>query len=63
MLPTSPAANCANGSLRLVNGSVRSSGRVEICMQQQWGTICDDNWGVAESAVICRQLNLPSEGK
>ena len=45
-----------------MDGSTSSSGRVEICMQEQWGTICDDNWGVTESAVVCRQLNLPSEG-
>lgn len=22
----------------------------------QWGTICDDNWGMEEGHVVCRQL-------
>lgn len=46
----------------MADGGSNFSGRVEICIQQQWGTICDDNWGVAESAVVCRQLGLSSEG-
>ena len=49
------------GVVRLVDGvnvdGVRVYGRVEICINQQWGTVCDD-WDVAEALVACSQLGF-----
>ena len=49
---------CTNGTVRLVNGSLDSAGRVEICINGVWGTVCGQwyNWSENEARVVCRQL-------
>ncbi|XP_047429618.1 deleted in malignant brain tumors 1 protein-like [Mugil cephalus] len=49
---------CTNSKpIRLVNGTSRCSGRVEVYHDGQWGTVCDDRWGMPEAAVSCREMN------
>ena len=51
-----PAKNCSNGELRLKGGHVVNEGRVEICYNNRWGTVCHDNWSTQNAIVACRQL-------
>lgn len=50
------------GDLRLVQGAVADSrilsGRVEIFINEQWGTICGDLFDQIDADVVCKQLGF-----
>ena len=54
---------CLYGQLRLVNGPRPNVGRLEICIEGNWGTICDDDWSEANAQVVCRQLGYSPDSK
>ena len=51
--------SCTNGALRLVGGRSSNEGRVEICINGVWGTMCHSYWDNSDARVVCRQLGFP----
>ncbi len=54
---------CSEGDIRLEGSLNNYEGRVEICYDGAWGTVCDDSWGSNDAAVVCRQLGIPDASK
>ena len=58
---------CADGAVRLAgSGSVVgrgvTGGRVEVCINEAWGTVCDQMWSTEDAKVICGQLGFLQSG-
>ncbi|XP_071835447.1 scavenger receptor cysteine-rich domain superfamily protein-like isoform X1 [Apostichopus japonicus] len=43
-------------AVRLVGGSNQLEGRAEVYVNNQWGSICADNWDSKDAKVFCNQL-------
>ena len=63
---------CNATDIRLVSNHVEqdgidnnssTEGRVEICLNGVWGTVCDDGWDRLDAKVVCQQLNLTTHCK
>ena len=51
--------SCKDGEVRLVGGDTPNEGRVEMCLNNTFGTICDDfTWGDSDVEEICNQLGF-----
>ena len=53
---------CKLGDTRLVNGSKPNEGRVEVCIDNVWGTVCDDRFQPPDAVIVCRQLGYSDLG-
>ena len=56
-----PADNCGYGDMRLVGGETEAEGRVEMCINGRWGTMCDNEWSDRHTAVVCRYLGFSDD--
>ena len=46
-----------------MDGSMYREGRVEVCVDGRWGTVCGERWGDTEAGLVCVRLGFPAEGK
>ena len=67
--------SCLEGAVRLLrseelddyssvydNSDERLVGRVEVCIGENYVTVCDDEWGNSDASVVCRQLGFSPYG-
>ena len=52
----------ASGSIRLVSSSYYAAvaGRLEVFLNNEWGTICDSGWDGNDARVACKELGFLS---
>ncbi len=46
------------GQLRLQGGPSIIEGRLEVCIDNVWGTVCEDMFQESSAQVVCRQLGF-----
>ncbi len=46
-----------------MDGSSHNEGRVEVCSNGRWGTVCGDGWTEREAALVCSRLGYPTLSK
>ena len=54
---------CTEYSVQLVGGNSYLEGRVEVCVNGLWGTVCNNNWDFYDAIVVCRELGHSTVGK
>lgn len=54
--------NCPHGSIQLMGGNNPYEGRVEVCINRKWGTVCNRGWRDVDARVACRKLGYNGGG-
>ena len=54
--PSVSFANCRHADVRLQDGSYPNEGRVEVCINGVWSSVCDIGWDSSDANIVCSQL-------
>ena len=55
---------CEDGDIQVeLNASGLPIGRVLICQNENWGTLCVDGWSDDDASVVCARLGHPRKGQ
>ena len=56
------STNCQNGDVRLVGGNFVTEGRLEVCTNGIWGTVCGISFDAIDAYIVCKELGLGLSG-
>ena len=56
-----PTSNCNDGNIRVID-TTDDSGRVQICENGIYNSICSEQWTDSNAEVVCRELGLVPQG-
>ena len=45
-----------------MDGAIQQEGRVEVCNNGVWGSVCDHSWDKTDAHVICQQMGQSELG-
>ena len=54
--------DCTDGSIILVGGNKPNEGRVEICVNGSWGTVCDSSFDLHDAEAACKRIGYSQLG-
>lgn len=56
-------APCVDGAVQVIGDSgYNSFGRLEVCINSTWGTVCGQRGTHLDASVVCRQLGFSPLG-
>ena len=53
---------CSDREIRLSGSSSKTAGRVEVCVESVWTSLCDQSWDLSDAMVACRHLGYSPYG-
>ena len=62
ILYTAPSV-CSEGAVRLMDGVIQQEGRIEVCSNGVWGSVCDQAWDKTDAHIVCQELGYGEIGK
>ncbi len=54
--------SCQDGEIQLLEGQSKYEGRVEVCLNNKFSTVCDRSWDTNDAMVVCNQLGFTEGG-
>ncbi|KAG6445644.1 protein bark beetle isoform X2 [Manduca sexta] len=56
--PTTPGYVEPVVPIRLLGGRTQNEGRLQVRIDDRWGTVCNYKWNIINAALVCNQLGL-----